>query len=188
METVIIGKTEAKDDSDRFEVLDRVIEHAGFWDDLAERLGESGKERADFLIAIKPNLMMFYSKRDMSVITEPALVEHLVDRLVDRGFTNVALVESQNVYGNWFENREVTTVARYAGYRPTNYRIVDLTEEAVEHRYSGTLNLHTVDVARRRLPDLLREEQDPLLEPLHAHDQEHLRYHAGAGQVPGVPP
>lgn len=144
MDAVIIGKTEAKDDGDRFEVLDRVIERAGFWDDLAGRLEESGKERADFLVAIKPNLMMFYSREDMSVITEPALVEHLVDRLVDRGFTNVAVVESQNVYGNWFENREVATVARYAGYRPTNYRIVDLTGEAVEHRYSGTLDLHTV--------------------------------------------
>lgn len=144
MDAVIIGKTETKDDSDRFEVLDRVVERAGFWDGLEGRLEESGKERADFLVAIKPNLMMFYSKRDMSVVTEPALVEHLIDRLVERGFTNVALVESQNVYGNWFENREVVTVARYVGYRPTNYRIVDLTEEAVPHRYTGKLDLHTV--------------------------------------------
>jgi uncharacterized protein (DUF362 family) len=144
METVIIGRTEAKDDSDRFDVLDDVIERAGFWDRLEERLERSERSKADFLVAIKPNLMMFYSRADMSVITEPALVEHLIDRLIDRGFTNVALVESQNVYGNWFENREVTTVAQYAGYRSTNYRIVDLTEEAVPHRYGRKLDLHSV--------------------------------------------
>ena len=85
MDAVIIGKTEAKGDDDRFEVLDRVIERAEFWDDLTGRLGKSGKERAGFLVTIKPNLMMFYSRRDMSVITERALVEHLADRLVDRG-------------------------------------------------------------------------------------------------------
>ena len=143
-ETVVVGRTEAADDADRFDVLDRVIEDAGFWDRLEERRSAVGKEPDELLVAVKPNLMMFYSRDDMSVITEPALVEHLIDRLVERGYTNVALVESQNVYGNWFENRDVETVAAHAGYDPGNYRIVDLTRDTVAHEYAGDLGLYLV--------------------------------------------
>lgn len=137
MEKVIVRKT--VDDSDRFKLLEQVIEEAGFWNILEESLSGSGKTNDDFLIAIKPNIMMFYSKKDMSVITEPALVEHLINKIVERGFTNIAVVESRNVYGNWFRNRRVENVAIHAGYNPTNYSIVDLTEDAVSHTYKGSL-------------------------------------------------
>src|SRR3990172_1575337 len=105
---------------------------------------KSGKTKSDFLIAVKPNLMMFYSKEDMSVITEPALVEHLINKMAEKGFTNIALVESQNVYGNWFRNREVENVAKHAGYEGRNYRIVDLTKDAVAHQYKGSLGMYLV--------------------------------------------
>lgn len=144
METVVIHKTREKNDSDRFDVLEQVIEEAGFWDKLEERFNESGKTKEDFLIAVKPNLMMFYSKNDMSVITEPALVEHLINKIVERGYTNIALVESQNVYGNWFKKRDVANVASVAGYDPVNYRIVDLTLDAVSHTYQGSLGTYFV--------------------------------------------
>ncbi len=42
--------------------------------------------------------MMFYSRDDKSTITEPGLVEHLINKISEKGFTNIALVESQNVY------------------------------------------------------------------------------------------
>ncbi len=144
VETVVVGTTQQDDDSDRFALLEQVIEEAGFWDVLEGRFLDSGKTKDDFLIAIKPNLMMFYSKKDMSVITEPALVEHLINKLVERGYTNIALVESQNVYGNWFKNREVENVAQHAGYNPRNYRIVDLTLDAVSHTYKGWLGTYFV--------------------------------------------
>lgn len=144
MTKVVIGETEQDHDGDRFDVLDDVIERAGFWDRLEERRAETGKAPEKFLVAIKPNIMMHYSQDDTSVITEPALVEHLVDSLIERGYTNVAVVESQNVYGNWFRNREVETVARHAGYEPTNYRLVDLTLDTVAHHYSGKLGQYLV--------------------------------------------
>ena len=144
MTTVVVGTTEREDDGDRFDVLDDVIERAGFWDRLEERREETGRPREEFLVAIKPNVMMYYSAEDMSVVTDPAMVEHLVDRLEERGYTNVAVVESQNVYGNWFRNRDVENVARLAGYGASNYRIVDLTLDTVAHRYDGTLGQYLV--------------------------------------------
>ena len=86
---------------------------------------------------------MFSSKEDMSVITDPKLVEHLITKIAVKGYTNIALVESQNVFGNWFKNREVENVAFHAGYKPTNYRIVDLTMDVVAYIYPGPLE-HTL--------------------------------------------
>jgi uncharacterized protein (DUF362 family) len=144
METVVVGTTKKEDDSDKYEVLDRVLIEAGFWNTLEERFLSSGKTKKDFLVAVKPNLMMFASKEDMSVITDPKLVEHLITKIADKGYTNIALVESQNVFGNWFKNRDVGNVAFHAGYKPTNYRIVDLTMDVVAHVYPGTLGTYLV--------------------------------------------
>ncbi|MCX9073879.1 MAG: DUF362 domain-containing protein [Candidatus Methanoperedens sp.] len=144
MVNVVVRTTQQKNDEDRFTVLEEVLKEAGFWDDLEALYIKSGKTKSDFLIAVKPNLMMFYSKEDMSVITEPALVEHLINKMAEKGYTNIALVESQNVYGNWFRNREVENVANHAGYEGKNYRIVDLTKDAVAHQYKGSLGMYLV--------------------------------------------
>ncbi len=149
METVVVRTTQKDNDSDRFALLEQVIEEAGFWDILEKQFIKSGKTKKDFLITVKPNLMMFYSKKDdnpPSVITDPVLVEHLINRIAEKGFSNIALVESQNTFGNWFENRDVKNVAKQAGYNPdsTNYRIVDLTMDVVAHVYKGSLGTYLV--------------------------------------------
>jgi len=129
---------------DKFLLLERVLEESGFWEVLEQHFAWSGKHRGEFLIAIKPNLMMAYSKTDKSVITDPQLVEHLIDRLIERGYTNIAVVESRNTYGVWFKNRDVARVAEFAGYSGGNYRIVDLTGEAVAYDYGGYLGTYFV--------------------------------------------
>ncbi|MFQ5974838.1 MAG: DUF362 domain-containing protein [Candidatus Hydrothermarchaeales archaeon] len=125
--------------------LDEVLDKTGFFKLLDKRFHESGKTKEDFSIVIKPNIMMAYSKEDMSVITDPKLVEHLIDRIAEKGYSNLTVIESQNVFGNWFENRDVKTVAKYIGYSENkNYKIVDITEEKVPYRYGGRLGMHWV--------------------------------------------
>jgi len=130
---------------DKFALLDQVLEATNFFDLLEKRYEESGKSREAFSVVIKPNFMFMHSKKDVSTYTDPELVEALVDRLAARGFTNIALVESQSTYGNYYENREVLKVAEYIGYSTTkNYRLVDLTEEMVPFDYGGRLGQHFV--------------------------------------------
>jgi len=45
METVVVGTTKEDNDSDKYEVLDRVLEDAGFWNTLrnAFRFGQNEK-------------------------------------------------------------------------------------------------------------------------------------------------
>jgi uncharacterized protein (DUF362 family) len=130
---------------DKLALLDGALERAGLAATLERRLAELGKTCEALAIVIKPNLMFMYSEHDRSTFTDPALVEHLVDWLRARGFTNLTIVESQSAYGNFFFDREVRHVAAVVGYEPRGrYRIADLTEEMVPHHFDGPLGDHFV--------------------------------------------
>jgi uncharacterized protein (DUF362 family) len=129
----------------KFQCLDRVLAETGFFELLERQWTASGKARDSFRVVIKPNFMFMHSKLDPSTYTDPELVVWLVDRIAARGFTAIALVESQTTYGNYYLGRDVLSVAEYLGYRADrNYRIVDLTKEMVPYNYGGRLGHHFV--------------------------------------------
>lgn len=105
-------------DTDKYSLLERVLVEARFWETLERAQQESAKPKSDFRIAIKPNLSMMLRRSDVGTYTDPFLVIHLLRLLLLRGFTNLAVVESQNLYGNWFENRSMLMVAAREGYLP----------------------------------------------------------------------
>lgn len=130
---------------DKFDILETVLKETGFFEILERRLKESGKIRESFSVAVKPNFMFVHSRKDVSTYTDPELVEHLIDEIAARGFSNISVVEAQSTYGNYYLNREVAKVAVYVGYSTKkNYRIVDLTEEMVPYDYGGRLGKHFV--------------------------------------------
>ena len=130
---------------DKLALLDQALDQAGLEAALQKRLAATGRTRTTLTIAIKPNFMFLYSERDRSTFTDPALVEHLVDWLRARSYTNLAIVEAQSAYGNYFEQRDVRHVAEVAGFEPRDrYRIVDLTQEMVPHHFDGPLGDHHV--------------------------------------------
>lgn len=65
-------------DEDKFKAFDQVIEQSDFFEVLKANWEKSNKSKNDFLIAIKPNLMMAYTKpeKDPSTITDQELVEY----------------------------------------------------------------------------------------------------------------
>jgi uncharacterized protein (DUF362 family) len=134
---------------DKFKMLDAVLEKAKFFEVLNYHHAKSGEPKDKFRVVIKPNIMFLHHKKDVSTYTDPALVERLIMRIHEKGFTNITLVEAQSTIGNYFTNREVATVAEYAGYKQNQkiaplYRIVDLTLEKVDYDYGGRLGKHTV--------------------------------------------
>ena len=129
---------------DKFELLDQILAQTKFFDILQDHFDKSGKSRDTFAIVIKPNFMFTHAKKDISTYTDPELVEALIGKIAALGFTNLAIVEAQSTYGNYYENREVGKVASYVGYTGKNYRIVDLTQEMVPYNYGGRLGEHFV--------------------------------------------
>ena len=133
-------KVAAVKDEDKFKAMDSALRESEFVENLESVFTASAKGRKQFSIVIKPNLMMFTHLEDpVATYTDPKLVEHLVDRLRDVGFGNIKVAESQNVYGNWYLNREVLHVAQGAGFAPEDhgYEFVDLTLDRVPHEYHG---------------------------------------------------
>jgi len=127
--------------ADKFAALDEALEKSDFFDFLRRKLLLAGKEKQCLKIAIKPNLMMFVSRKEMDVITDPELVEHLLRRLHGEGYSNAFLVESQNVYSNWYGNRLVNQVAQVAGYTT---EFTDLTQSAPVMYDSPFMGLHKI--------------------------------------------
>jgi len=134
---------------DKFDLLDRVLAETEFFEILEKRFEEvhegNGKSREEFSVVIKPNFMFAHSGRDITTYTDPALVEGLIDRIAEKGFSNICVVEAQSTIGNYYDNRDVLSVALHVGYSvDKNYRIVDLTEEMVPYDYGGRLGKHYV--------------------------------------------
>ncbi len=129
----------------KLEALDEALERAGFVEQLEEHHRASGKQRDEFAIAIKPNIMTAsVAEDDSPVYTDPVLVERLIQRIRGRGFRNIAVVEARNVYDYSYRGRSVEAVAEMVGYTSNGYRIVNLTEEKVPFDYGGALGAHVV--------------------------------------------
>ena len=130
--------------SEKIATFLRTLDIADFAQHMERRADASGKPREEVIVAIKPDLMMAYHKDDRSTFTEPFLVERLIDELYVLGFRDIRLCESQNLYGNHYQNRTVENVARYVGYRPERYRIVDLSQELVPHAFTRGMGLYEI--------------------------------------------
>lgn len=131
---------------DKLKTLQQIIDVSGFFNNVETVYEKSGKSRADFLIAIKPNIMTASIRQDPSpVYTDPQLVNYLFDQLKQRGFQNMAIVEARNVYDYSYQGRSVKAVAELVGYDPTiGYRIEDLSEQKEPFDYGGVLGKHVV--------------------------------------------
>jgi len=108
-------------------LLEAVLEACGFWRLAARRKGP---------VVIKPDLDFYESVPHGG--TEPALVEHLIDLLHDRGFTDVAVGEARNEPDAWLHNRDPMVVPELVGYRfltpkGRTYEVADLRPDATVH-------------------------------------------------------
>ena len=131
--------------NDKFETLQRTLEVSRFLDRVNSVFTGSGKSRAEFLVAIKPNMMTASVRMEGSPIyTDPQLVEYVIERLRDDGFRNIAVVEARNVYDYSYQNRSVRAVAEMVGYSGNGYRIEDLSEQKEPFNYGGVLGEHVV--------------------------------------------
>ena len=132
-------------DTDKFAAFEGMLDQSHFWDTLEAVRSRSGKPASEFLVVLKPNFMMTIKVEDPPLVyTDPELVERWILRLVEAGYTNVRVVEAQNVYGLWYRNRSVNHVARVIGLSGEGYDVRDLTNEQFPFDYGGILGQHFV--------------------------------------------
>ena len=121
-----------------------LLDETGLADRLAERARKLGKQVSDLSVAVKPTFMLGYHHKDMSMITDPALLNELARYLRERGCKEVAVVEGQNIYDQFYRNRTVQDVARYFRINSPHFRVVDLSEEQVPHSYFRGMAQYTI--------------------------------------------
>lgn len=131
--------------TDKVDALKRAMANSGFLESVRSSHRVSEKPIDEFLITIKPNIMTAsIHEKDSPVYTDPELVECLIGELNASGFTNIAVVESRNVYDYSYRGRAVPAVAMMAGYSGVGYRIEDLSEQKERFDYGGVLGEHYV--------------------------------------------
>ncbi len=123
---------------DKFELLEALLNQAGFWFALEQARFNTSAATHDFNIIIKPDLSA--CELTGSLATDPQLVEHLIDLLHDRGYTQVTVVDSRNSFDLCLENRDVQILADMLGYRYVtpegrDYDILDLGEALSDARF-----------------------------------------------------
>jgi uncharacterized protein (DUF362 family) len=134
---------------DKLNCFHSALDHADFFEHIEAAAAESGKKKEEVIVAIKPDFMMAYHRKDPSTFTETALVEELIRLIRARGFRDIRLCESQNLYGQHYKNRDVASVAKYLGYSGEGYRIVDLSLELVEHEFKRGMGVYSIGQSYR---------------------------------------
>src|SRR5439155_237471 len=120
------------------------LDEAGLAGQIMERARQLNKPLTEMRIAIKPTFMLGYHRKDLAHITDPVTLHELAGFLRGLGCGDVAVVESTNIYDQFYRNRTVRDVAGYFGFSSPHYRLVDLTEEQVPHTYGRGLAQYTI--------------------------------------------
>lgn len=147
----VVGIYQATPDENAFDALERVLTSVGFWDLLDRHCEAAGASHDAFRILIKPDLDVFDAGSSTS--TDPALVEHLIDLLAERGFANVAVAAGPCGAAGWLENRDVLVLADLIGYRFATesgrpYDVLDLGEDVVDAGFPATSVLDGTGLSR----------------------------------------
>lgn len=129
---------------EKCKVFRHLLEESGLAEKLAERAAELGKDPADLRIVIKPSFMLGYARKDRSIITDADLLRELAVSLRERGFRNAALVESANIYDQFFQHRSVPEVAAYFGLEECGLPVVDASADQVPHTYFRGMAQNTI--------------------------------------------
>jgi uncharacterized protein (DUF362 family) len=135
---------EGKSADEKCGVFRRLLEESGLEEKLRQRTAALGKLTADVRIVIKPSFMLGYARKDQSIITDAELLRELANFLREHGYANAMLVESANIYDQFFEHRSVAEVAGYFGMGTCGLPVVDGSNDQVPHSYFRGMAQNTI--------------------------------------------
>jgi len=135
---------EGKSAEEKCSVFRRLLEMSGLAEKLRKRAAALGKQPAELRIVIKPSFMLGYAQKDRSIITDADLLRALANFLGENSLGNAVLVESANIYDQFFEHRSVAEVAAYFGMEVCGLPIVDASADQVPHSYIRGMAQNTI--------------------------------------------
>lgn len=130
----IVGVTRG---TEKLPCLREILIWTNFNDVLLQSYEISNKNKGDFKIVIKPNMMVFLNPEAYkATVTDKDLVEGLIDHVLELGFNDISICEAQHDVGRMLRNHNVIFIADQIGYDPKGrYKIIDLTLESLPFHY-----------------------------------------------------
>ena len=125
-------------------VFRQLLDLSGLAQKLEERAAKLGKRAEELRVVIKPSFMLGYHTKDRSIITDAELLRELAAFLRERGYSQAVLVESANIYDQFYARRGVPEVAAYFGIGETGLPIVDASKDQVRHTYFRGMAQNTI--------------------------------------------
>ncbi len=135
---------EGKNAGEKCGLFRRLLEESGLEEKLRARAAALGKQPSELRIAVKPSFMLGYARKDRSIITDAELLRVLANFLRERGCGQAVIVESANIYDQFFEHRSVAEVAEYFGMQESGMPIVDASNDQVTHAYFRGMAQNTI--------------------------------------------
>jgi uncharacterized protein (DUF362 family) len=135
---------EGKTAEEKRSVFRLLLDESGLAKKLQKRAAALGKQSEELRIVIKPSFMLGYAKKDRSIITDPELLRELASFLRELGCGNAVIVESANIYDQFFERRSVAEVAAYFGMKECGLPIVDASSDQISHAYFRGMAQNTI--------------------------------------------
>jgi uncharacterized protein (DUF362 family) len=135
---------EGKPTEEKCSVFRRLLDESALAEKLQRRAAALGKRPEELRIVIKPSFMLGYARKDRSIITDPELLRELANFLRGLGYGNAVIVESANIYDQFFEHRSVAELAAYFGIQECGLPIVDASDDQVPHAYFRGMAQNTI--------------------------------------------
>lgn len=126
---------EADQKTNKIAYFRQLLEESNLLQELEARASLLKKPLKDFRIAIKTTFMLGYHQKDYSPLVDSKLIPELARFLREKGCVDIAVLESPNIYDQFFKNRSVFEVAQYFSITSPEYRLVDISEDQVSHDY-----------------------------------------------------
>jgi len=151
---IVSGRSDGRVDGpvDGRWLLETALTRAGLWEHLSAACERSGQEPSELSVLVLPELLCFDAQTAAG--TEPALVEHLIDLLGERGYERVGVGIALGSEDTWLESRDLSRMLSVAGYRCATdggrpYEVIDLAQDVVPVPFPPASTLHGTGLARR---------------------------------------
>lgn len=102
------------------------------------------KSPAELEIAVKVTFIMGTHRKDISPVNDPATVEQFARWMQENGYRKVSILESDNIYDHFFDNREAGKVGAYFGFGSEHYDLVSISKDLEPHRYTRGMGSYAV--------------------------------------------
>jgi uncharacterized protein (DUF362 family) len=135
---------QGKSAGEKLALFRQVLRDAGLRERLVARAQFLNKPVGELRVAVKPTFMLGYHRRDLSPITDPALLSELAAFLREAGCADVSVIEAPNIYDRFFSNRSVASVAAYFEIHSPHFRHVDASADRVPHAYTRGMAQSTI--------------------------------------------